>query len=101
MTYKPLPDGFTIEKSNIQGLGLFTTKKFKKGLIGVGWVKHDHFPDNYVRTPLGGFVNHSETPNCTKMVHDGAGVIWLEALHDINSKEEITVNYSFYKLGIC
>ena len=101
MTYKPLPDGFTIAKSNIQGLGLFTTKKLKKGIIGVGWVKHDHFPDNYVRTPLGGFVNHSETPNCTKMVHDGAGVIWLEALHDINSKEEITVKYSFYKLGIC
>ena len=26
--YKPLPDGLTIAKSNVQGLGLFATKDF-------------------------------------------------------------------------
>ena len=97
--FKPLPDGFTIKKSDIQGLGLFATKKFKKGVIGVGWVKHKHFPNGYVRTPLGGFVNHSDAPNCKKMVHNGVGVIWLEAIRDINRNEEVTVKYSFYKLG--
>ena len=98
MNYRPLPDGFTIKKSNIQGLGLFATRKIKKGIIGIGWVKHRYFPDGYVRTPLGGFVNHSDEPNCDKIVHDEVGVMWLEAIRDINPNEEITVKYSFYEV---
>jgi len=98
MNYKPLPDGFTIKESNIQGLGLFATKKIKKGLIGIGWVKYGNFPDGYVRTPLGGFVNHSDEPNCDKMVHDSVGIMWLEAIRDISPNEEITVKYSLYKI---
>ena len=96
--YQPLPDGFTIKESSIQGLGLFTTKKIKKGLIGVGWVKNGNFTDGYVRTPLGGFVNHSDEPNCNKMVHDSVGIMWLEAIRDINPNEEITLEYSLYKI---
>ena len=98
MNYKPLPDGFTIKKSNINGLGLFTTKTVKKGIIGVGWVHHEQFPNGYVRTPLGGFVNHSDNPNCTKMVHNEIGVVWLEAIKDIDPNEELTLKYSLYEV---
>ena len=98
MNYKPLPDGFTIKKSNINGLGLFTTKTVKKGIIGVGWVNHEQFPNGYVRTPLGGFVNHSDNPNCTKMVHNEIGVVWLEAIKDIDPNEELTLKYSLYEV---
>ena len=98
MNYRPLPEGLTIRESEIQGLGLFSTQKIKKGVIGIGWVKNEYFPNGYVRTPLGGFVNHSDDPNCTKMVHDGAGVVWLEALRDIEPEEELTTKYSFYRI---
>lgn len=98
MNYKPLPDGFTIKKSNINGLGLFTTKTVKKGIIGVGWVSHEQFPNGYIRTPLGGFVNHSDKPNCTKMVHNEIGVVWLQAIKDIDPNEELTLKYSLYEV---
>ena len=99
MNYRPLPKGFTIKESKIQGLGLFTTRELKNRVIlGVGWVANEYFPDGYVRTPLGGFVNHSNDPNCTKMVHEGIGIIWLEALRDIDPGEEITTKYSFYNI---
>ena len=32
------------------------------------------------------------------MVHDGAGVVWLEALRDIEPEEELTTKYSFYRI---
>ena len=98
MNYKPLPSGFTIKKSEINGLGLFATEDITKGILGIGWVKHEQFPNGYVRTPLGGFINHSSRPNCTKIVHEDAGVIWLKAIKNIKSDEELTLKYSLYKV---
>jgi len=98
MKYKPLPDGLTVKNSSIQGLGLFATKEIENGVIGIGWAKYDHFPDGYVRTPLGGFINHSNKPNCEKLVHEEIGIIWLKAIRTISSGEELTVKYSFYQV---
>ena len=98
MNYKPLPDTLTIKKSNIQGLGLFATKDIPESILGIGWVKQDHFPDGFLRTPMGGFINHGETPNCEKLMHDEVGVMWLKASRDIKAGEELTIKYTLYQL---
>ena len=62
--YNPLPTTLTIQKSKIHGLGLFAKTKLDSGLnFGIS---HLRIPilSELLRTPLGGFVNHSENPNC-------------------------------------
>ena len=98
MNYKPLPNTLTIKKSNIQGLGLFATTDIREGVLGIGWVQQDHFPDGFLRTPMGGFINHSETPNCEKLMHEEVEVMWLKAIRDIKEGEELTVEYTLYHL---
>ena len=64
MTYRPLLDSLTIGKSNIEGFGIFATKDIPKNTkLGLSHIRVD---DLMVRTPLGGFYNHSDTPNCEK-----------------------------------
>ena len=64
--YKPLPNGITIKESPIEGLGLFATEKIPANtLIGKIQVPNKQEEDGYLRTPLGGFGNHSDDPNCT------------------------------------
>ena len=60
--YRPLPDLVTIKPSKIDGLGLFATQDIPKPRI-IGR-SHVQFTDEWERTPVGGFLNHSDTPNC-------------------------------------
>ena len=67
--YRPLPDGLTIKNSPIEGLGLFTTIDIKKNtFIGITHVRDEQFENKYIRTPLGGFYNHSNDPTVMRMV---------------------------------
>ena len=67
--YRPLPEGLTIKKSPIEGLGLYATKDIKTNIfIGLTHVLDERFENNYLRTPLGGFYNHSDNPNVQRMV---------------------------------
>ena len=69
--YRPLPDGLTIKNSSIEGLGLFATKEIKRNtFIGVTHVRDEQFENKYIRTPVGGFYNHSNEPNVIRMVSD-------------------------------
>ena len=69
--YRPLPDGLTIKNSPIEGLGLFTTINIKKDtFIGVTHIRDEQFDNKYIRTPLGGFYNHSNDPTVMRMVSD-------------------------------
>ena len=69
--YKPLPSFLTIKKSAIEGLGLYATKDIKaNSFIGLTHIKDDNFENGYIRTPLGGFYNHSNNPNVRKIVSD-------------------------------
>ena len=62
--YKPLPDGLYVSNSDIAGQGLFTNRKLEVGTeLGLS---HKMIDDNLIRTPLGGFINHSEEPNVQK-----------------------------------
>jgi len=95
--YLPLPDGLTIENSDIHGLGLYATKKIESGKrLGITHIKtvDENFEDGYIRTPLGGFFNHSTTPNC-KVTHEGI-YIFLDTIKEIFPAEEITVTYTLY-----
>ena len=98
--YKPLPESLTIQQSGINGLGLFADQKIMQWTnLGMSHVK---FGDTIFRTPLGGFINHANEPNCVKvellMKNDSFDYKkWnLVTLRDIKKGEELTVRYTFY-----
>ena len=101
--YQPLLNNecikLTIEKSKIEGLGLFTQLFVPKG-VNFG-VSHINIKDELIRTPLGGFVNHSDDPNCvkTKLHTDNYIKYNLVTIKDITGGEELTVTYTFYNMG--
>ena len=69
--YKPLPNCLTIKKSPIEGLGLYATANIKaNSFIGLTHIQNKDFENGYVRTPLGGFYNHSNEPNVRRVVSD-------------------------------
>ena len=92
-TFEPLPSSLTIRESSIHGLGLFAcTKITLKTELGITHVKDKRFSHGYIRTPLGGFFNHSVTPNC-EALYDG-DFIKLSTIKNINLGDEITVDYT-------
>ena len=95
MTYEPLPDGLIIQKSSIEGQGIFTTKFIEKD-TNLG-LSHIVVKDELIRTPLGGFVNHSDTPNCIK--EKEGDKYYLYTLRKIKAWEEITCKYTFYNIN--
>ena len=98
MTYKPLPNYVTIRESPIAGLGLFAVKQILAGTyIGVVHYTNDKHPEGITRSPLGGFGNHSDTPNCFKISFDQTKT-WIGAIRNIEPNEEITWRYTLYKI---
>jgi SET domain-containing protein len=95
--YNPLPKSLTIEKSKIHGLGLFAVEKISRGVtLGMTHIKNDAYENGHIRTPLGGFYNHSNNPNCETYYVDE--VLYLRTLKDISHGEEITVKYRLYSI---
>mgnify|MGYP003636181607 FL=1 len=95
--YRPLPNGLYIGTSEIEGNGLFTTKELKEGEeMGITHVRYnsDDFHSNYIRTPLGGFMNHSKTPNC--VLYECGAYLKLKINKDIKPGEELTLTYDLY-----
>ena len=98
-SYNPLPEGLRIQLSDIEGYGLFTLLFLKQGTnLGISHIK---IKDELIRTPLGGFVNHSDDPNCikTKLHTDNYIKYNLVTIKDIEGGEELTVKYTFYNVG--
>ena len=103
MSYKPLPDTLTIKPSSIEGLGLFATKIIAKNTdLGMS---HFLYGDFLIRTPLGGFYNHSDTPNCERVVCNNECVYknfqhWhLHTIKAIGAGEELTATYTLYDVS--
>jgi SET domain-containing protein len=93
--YRPLPPYLTIKPSSVEGLGLFAVEPIKKSTnIGISHVADRHFENGYIRTPLGGFINHSTTPNC-ETLYEGR-LINIISITDIEIGEELTLNYTLY-----
>ncbi len=96
--YRPIPDYLTIKKSDIEGLGLFTNEFIVDDIeIGITHIKDDRFEDGFIRTPLGGFINHSEYPNCEWFLEDD--IIKIKAIRDIMAGEELTLEYKWYNVS--
>ena len=97
--YQPLPNEVTIKPSSIHGLGLFATAPIPgKTRIGISHVEFFGFPQGWSRTPLGGFINHSEDANCEKRIQTfyGEKVMSLYSFRDIEEGEELTCFYTLY-----
>ena len=89
--YKPLPKQLTIKKSSIEGLGLYAEEDIKiNSFIGVTHVRDEQFENKYIRTPVGGFYNHSNDPNVIRMVSDSLPKLKFGDLVNpkINTREE-------------
>ena len=97
--YKPLPKGLRIEKSKIEGYGLITLS-FIKADTNLG-TSHIKIGDELIRTPLGGFINHSDEPNCEKVKLKSTNYTKynLVAIKNIKAWEELTVKYTFYNMS--
>ena len=97
-----------LKPSKIQGVGIFTTTKIKKGMIPLlffgDWIfkkrctgRQRHFcvsakggywcPKNYYRMSIGWYLNHSDKPNCSSATRP-------KTLHHIQAGEELTIDYS-------
>ena len=101
-TYKPLPKTVAVRISPIHGYGLFAIDNIPYGTnLGISHVFAVGFKNGYIRTPLGGFINHSDTPNCYKVQSHEESVLIYYNLHttrDIEKGEELTVTYTIYNL---
>ena len=113
--YKHLPNNLTIQTSGISGLGLFTKAKLSAD-TNLG-MSHIELGKMMIRTPLGGFINHSRDPNCVKAKslltrqqwnslsdlpkdkYDHNFPKWdLVTIKEVEAGEELTVYYTFYTI---
>ena len=92
MNYRPLPESLTIKPSSIDGLGLFATQTIPKN-TDLGMI-HFSYGELIIRTPLGGFINHSDKPNCKKL--DLEDEWHLKTMKEIKKDEELTLKYTLY-----
>jgi len=92
MNYRPLPESLTIKPSSIEGLGLFAIKTIPKN-TDLGMI-HFSYGELIIRTPLGGFINHSDKPNCKKL--DLEDEWHLKTIKEIKKNEELTLKYTLY-----
>ena len=103
MEYLPLPKFLTIKESKVHGLGLFSKDKISRNKsLGM---THMIINGLIFRTPLGGFYNHSEEPNCIKYEKKHFSELdsliiyyYLKAIRDIKRGEELTVKYTLYNI---
>ena len=93
--WRPLPDCLKIGDSEVDGNGLFATADiYRKTRLGESHVADANEPDGYIRKSLGGFINHSDDPNC-ELVKTERGMD-LHTLRDIKAGEEILLKYHMY-----
>ena len=95
--YNPLPSGLQVADSRISGQGVFTTRRLVAGTeLGIS---HWRIDKELIRTPLGGFINHSETPNCQRSqirIKPGLDKWNLMVIEDIEEGSELTLKYKLY-----
>lgn len=95
--WRPLPKFLDIQPSEIEGKGLFATEDIPADItLGVSHVYDKRFKNNYIRTPLGGFINESKTPNLVAEIDKDFR--YVRTIRDIKAGEELTLQYTLYNL---
>ena len=91
-----------VKKSSIHGYGLFATGPIKGGThLGVSHIYAPGFHQSYIRTPVGGFINHSNEANCHKVKSPEESMLTYYSLvtsKDIEKDEELTLKYTLYNV---
>tara|TARA_B100001094_G_scaffold205835_1_gene199737 strand:+ start:1135 stop:1443 length:309 start_codon:yes stop_codon:yes gene_type:complete len=93
--FQALPKELHIKDSPIAGQGLFA-KEDIAAMMYLG-ISHVVVNKDIIRTPLGGFVNHSDEPNCIKWSE--GDVYYMKTIKDIKKGEELFLKYTFYKVA--
>lgn len=102
--YQALPEFIHIKDSPVAGQGLFAKEDIPEGVdLGVSHIIVDNpFPHSttLIRTPLGGFVNHSDDPNCTKDLEEmeWGRIYHIRTVKPIKKGEELFLKYTFYSV---
>ena len=94
MTYRALPEGLIIRSSPIAGQGIFSRNSINEGTeLGMS---HIVINEEIIRTPLGGFINHSDLPNCEKYQVDNR--YYIKVIRPVGPMEELFLKYTFYNV---
>lgn len=92
--YSPLPGNLELKESKIHGLGIHSTQEIHPGeILGMSHIK---VGSQLIRTPLGGYLNHSDEPNCRIMRWNrGENTEYdLVTMDYIDVGEELTLDYN-------
>jgi len=94
--YNPLPEELMIGVSSTHGHGIFAAQDIsKKYDLGMSHIKIPII-HGYVRTPLGGFLNHSNEPNCRLFIDldwDDYLVYKVITIKKIKKGQELLLEY--------
>ena len=96
--YKALPNWIHVKDSRVAGQGLFAKDDVPEDVyLGISHVVVD---EEIMRTPLGGFVNHSETPNCVKWAEreTWGETYYMKTTKELKVGEELFLCYTFYSV---
>ena len=94
--YQALPTELHIKDSSVAGQGIFARSDIPFGkYLGIS---HHIINDDIIRTPLGGFINHSDDPNCEKYYDKQH--YYIKTIRDIKEGEELFLKYTFYKVSV-
>ena len=97
MSYKALPDALHIGDSQVAGQGIFAKEDIPVDTeLGLSHI----LLEEIFRTPLGGFINHSDDPNCVKYPVDNKYYTkyYIKTIRPIKAGEELFLKYTFYSV---
>ena len=93
--YTALPPVLHIKDSPVAGQGIFAKENIPAD-FALG-MSHVVIVGQIIRTPLGGFINHSDTPNCEKWEENQR--YYMRTTKPIKKGEELFLCYTFYKVN--
>ena len=92
--YIALPPVLHVKDSPVAGQGLFAKMDIPAD-FALG-MSHLIINDVIFRTPLGGFIYHSDTPNCVKWLENDK--YFMKTIKPIKMGEELFLKYTFYNV---
>ena len=92
--YQALPSRLHVKDSPVSGQGIFAREDIPPGFV-LG-MSHLVVDEVIYRTPLGGFINHNDDPNCMKWAEGDK--YFVKTLRPIHKGEELFLSYTFYKV---